>query len=287
MLIIFQILLKGNMKIFSVLTIAFFLFARAEALNIVDYESSFSPYPCNLLDRGKVFKSLYQDYVDNLQVGDEYIIPKIIHAIWLGSELPERCKKMIASWKKFHPEWIVKVWTDSDTASFDLQNQAAFDRANNYGEKSDIFRYEILYRYGGLYVDTDFECLQPFDELHKSCEFYAGQNHAPVELLIGIIGSVPGHPILKACIDNVRVGNGDSDFWRILETTGPIYFSRVFLSSCTMGNRGMVVPFPPSYFYPMPNTQRERKDIENVRKEFIKSESLAIHWWDASWADNP
>jgi mannosyltransferase OCH1-like enzyme len=43
--------------------------------------------------------------------------------------------------------------------------QAAFDRASNFGEKSDIWRYEILFRLGGVYVDTDFECVRPFDSL--------------------------------------------------------------------------------------------------------------------------
>lgn len=47
--------------------------------------------------------------------------------------------------------------------------QKAFDAAKNYGEKSDILRYEILFVYGGVYADVDVECLQPFDALAEVC----------------------------------------------------------------------------------------------------------------------
>ena len=47
---------------------------------------------------------------------------------------------------------------------FGPEIQAAFALEQKIlGEKSDIFRYEILYRFGGVYVDTDFECIKPFE----------------------------------------------------------------------------------------------------------------------------
>jgi mannosyltransferase OCH1-like enzyme len=32
-------------------------------------------------------------------------------------------------------------------------------------KKTDILRFEILYQFGGLHKDTDFECLKPIDDL--------------------------------------------------------------------------------------------------------------------------
>ena len=40
-----------------------------------------------------------------------------------------------------------------------MKNNFAFSQASNWGMKSDIFRYEILMKYGGVYIDTDYECL--------------------------------------------------------------------------------------------------------------------------------
>lgn len=236
-------------------------------------------------DEGWQFiRSLYEDYQANFQLSEEYKIPKLIHLVWLGSPLPERCKAIVASWERFHPDWVVKVWTDEDAASFHLTNQEAFDRAKNYGEKSDIFRYEVLYRYGGLYADTDFECLKSFDELHRSCEFYCGiaQNGVPY-LLIGLIGSVPGHPILKATIDNLRTGAADWDLERIMRETGVYFFTKKFFEQAPLCPKNSVVPLPVSFLYPFPGGERHRRDIANIKKEFLKPESMAIHYFATSW----
>jgi mannosyltransferase OCH1-like enzyme len=66
-----------------------------------------------------------------------------------------------------------------------------------------------LYRFGGLYVDTDFELLQPekLDSLHKACDFYCGLTPLDCQAFLinnAIIGSIPGHPILKACITSLK-----------------------------------------------------------------------------------
>lgn len=33
---------------------------------------------------------------------------------------------------------------------------------------------QVVYRFGGLYVDTDFECLSSFEQLHARLDFFAG-----------------------------------------------------------------------------------------------------------------
>ena len=41
------------------------------------------------------------------------------------------------------------------------QDRSLFDRAETYAQKADIARYEVVHRFGGVYVDTDMECLRP------------------------------------------------------------------------------------------------------------------------------
>jgi hypothetical protein len=191
---------------------------------------------------------------------------------------------MLASWQKFHPSWTVKLWTDREAAAFPFINRAAFDRAKNYGEKSDIWRYEILYQHGGLYVDTDFECLRAFDDLHRSCEFYTGiGQNTSAQLWIGVIGSKAGHPILKAVIDNLRAGPGDQDFERIMNDTGAYLFTKMFFAQAAESPLGTVIPFPVTVFYPFPGGLRGRKDQENIKSEFVRPETLAIHYFATSW----
>jgi len=264
-----------------------------EALSIVPFEASMSAcyeYQTEIAQQNKdwqFLKSIYEHYQYDFHLDNEYKIPKRIHLIWLGSPLPERYADIINSWKQFHPDWIVKVWTDADALEFNLFNQTAFDQAKNYGEKSDIFRYEILYRHGGLYVDTDFECLQPFDEIHRSCEFYSGIGQSPVpQIWIGIIGSIPEHPILKATIENLKIGPGDFDLERIMRDTGTYHFTKMFFDLASTCPIGTVVAFPVTIFYPFPGCKRDLKDKLKIKAEFAAQESMAIHYFDTSW-QNP
>ena len=86
-------------------------------------------------------------------------IPKRIHQIWLGTlPVPKETK----GWQHFCSKykWEYKLWNEEDLETFQLENQKEFDEPGiSYPQKSDIFRYEIMYRFGGLYIDCDMEWL--------------------------------------------------------------------------------------------------------------------------------
>lgn len=231
--------------------------------------------------------ALYNNHIiDELEIRDVPRIPKIIHQIWIGPRpLPAACKKFQATWIKVHPDWEYKLWTNEDIENFELTNKKLYDQSTNWGQKSDIARYEILYRFGGLYIDTDFECFFPFDLFHHTCDFYAGiVDNRPSKFLIanGLIGSVPYHPILKAIIDNMTLDKTEDqgDRNRIMETTGPYYFTRSFLKHALQSNR--CVAFPVGYFYPWPSYEKHNKKREQIL-QWIRPETFAIHHWHCSW----
>jgi mannosyltransferase OCH1-like enzyme len=222
-----------------------------------------------------------------------YRIPKKIHMIWLGSPPPEFVQNMFESWKKLHPSWEVKLWTEGDVLRFHLKNQQAYDASKNWGEKSDIFRYEILEREGGIYADTDFECIRPFDDICKVADFFSGIGYSEgVPFLYnGLIGSRPGHPIIKRCVDSLPIGNGNNDFLRILNTTGPAFFTKCFYECVWPTNGGgaasdlgIVVPFPITYFYPFPDVRRESyPNTDAIKRDWVHPLTYAIHYWKISW----
>lgn len=254
----------------------------------VEFEDSFAPAPHLFHPFGEVFKIYYNNYKAHYKLENYYTIPKIIHFIWLGSPLPKKAEKIIATWKDHHPHWEIKIWDDDSLSSFPLKNQKAFDTAQNFGEKSDILRYEILYRFGGVYADTDVECLQSFDFLHRSCEFYAGVLHGNHALLNAIIGVREKHPIMEACIDLLLLGNGDHDEQRILRATGPYHLTQVFLYCAPMCDSTKLAILPPSFFYPFPAKCALEDKIGEIeaRTLFVKPESLTIHYWEGSWTKN-
>lgn len=84
------------------------------------------------------------------------MITKTIHYCWFGrGELPEKAKQCIESWKKFCPDYEIKEWNEDN---FDM-NSCAYVKeayeAKKWAFVSDYARFEILYKYGGLYFDTD------------------------------------------------------------------------------------------------------------------------------------
>ncbi len=226
------------------------------------------------------FRNLYnQNNLSQISPSNELKIPKIIHQIWLGSEVPEVFKRYMNSWVQQHlgRGWFYKLWTDSDVSKIKLRNRTFFDATYNYGIKSDILRYEILDQIGGVYIDTDFECFRSLDILHYAYDFYIGIQPLDtlfVQLGIGIIGARPSHSIIKYCIDTIK------DDWHkkgAPKKTGPVHFTQSFYAMA--GKSGTIdIAFPTSYFYPL-GCRENNVTVD----EWIKQGAFGVHWWSKSW----
>ena len=159
------------------------------------------------------------------QSGPDFRIPKYIHFIWVGPKnFPRESIENVRTWLAHHPDWTLVFWTDRprpvpvqgmETRYIqDFEFTALrkyYEEASNWAEKSDILRYEILYQLGGIYVDHDANCLKPFHGLNCGYDFFACLElpHSAVDQFvvtagIGIIGSKPGHPVIKGCIDLIK-----------------------------------------------------------------------------------
>lgn len=108
-------------------------------------------------------------------------IPKILHFIWFGSDLPEEFREYIDTWKHHHPDYKVMVWDEHNLPK--LQNQTLFDKAKTHAERSDIARLEILQRYGGIYIDTDYECHRNIEPIIKEDTFFIIQAVEKISIL--------------------------------------------------------------------------------------------------------
>jgi mannosyltransferase OCH1-like enzyme len=231
--------------------------------------------------RWKLCKERYDKYILNAdQLPTEPRIPKIIHQIQLGNPFPEKYKGIQQTWRTLHPDWLYILWTDKEVEAFGLVNKVQYDHAKNYGEKSDIARYEILYRIGGLYIDTDFEAIKPFDIFNYYCDFYAGLGFGNCfEVYNGLMGCQPGHPIMKYAID--RIGKITNFGGCSLSNTGPYFFGAACYE-VMKSYEGPMVLFPVTYFYPWPHFVRNVNDRATI-ESFVKPESYGIHHWATSW----
>ena len=68
------------------------------------------------------------------------------------------------------------LWTDDNISSVIMKNKKIYGCESNNG-KSDIFRYEILSQYGGIYLDADVLCRRPLDDFLNNTFLTAYQHY--------------------------------------------------------------------------------------------------------------
>ena len=132
------------------------------------------------------------------------MIPKIIHACWFGGNpLPDEYAYYIEGWKKLHPAYEVKIWTEKEFEPYLGDSLYVKDciKIKKYGFLADYFRLVVLYEFGGIYVDTDVEILKPLDEFLDSKLFCC----YIFDCLVGTatIGAEPHNPIIKEWLDKL------------------------------------------------------------------------------------
>ncbi|MGE0009498.1 MAG: glycosyltransferase family 32 protein [Candidatus Babeliales bacterium] len=222
---------------------------------------------------------------------DEYIIPKIIHQIWIGPRpLPEKTRAWQESWLTMHPDWEYKLWTNDDVEGFVFENKKYFDKAVNWGEKADILRYEILYHFGGVYVDIDFESLKPLDWLNQVCDFYVGIHAVPLlfknrlRINNGIIAARPGHPILAHAVNSLKHFVNKRG---VANRTGPDFFTSIIEDILPLESDSLDMIFPSNFFYPSGPMAASYGFTIQPGKAYVQPETLAVHYYTAFWIKPP
>lgn len=202
-------------------------------------------------------------------------IPRVFHQIWISPDegpqpvLPERYRAWRDSWLVHHPGWDYRLW-NLHNLGFVPQHADLIAQAPSAAQKADILRYELLWRLGGVYLDVDFECLQPIDGLLAGVDNFAVSENGRV-LSIGIIGASPGSPYLQRCTEWLpeRVGLAPANM-----ETGPAHFTRCLLAG---GFGGDLTVLPGPWFYPYAMHEPER-----AAGPFPGA--YGVHHWAATWA---
>jgi mannosyltransferase OCH1-like enzyme len=151
-------------------------------------------------------KAIFQkNVIQNKNFSEKPKIPRIVHQICLSNKgiMPDKYKNFKKSWAGKYPEWEYKFWGEKEINEFGLKNKKLYNQTNNHVIKSNIAKYEILYRFGGLCIDPYFEYLKNFDLLHHYCDFYAGICIKNIEFITGFIGACPKNPRIKEYIENI------------------------------------------------------------------------------------
>jgi len=115
---------------------------------------------------------LQSDYKEIVRESENMLIPKKIHYCWFGGKKPIFIEHMIDSWKEMCPDYEVIEWNEKNYDFTKNKYMRQAYAAKMWGFVSDYVRLDIIYRYGGIYLDTDVKILKsPDDLLYQKCFF--------------------------------------------------------------------------------------------------------------------
>jgi len=159
------------------------------------------------------------------------MIPKIIYQTWKTKNFSPIFTKYRHDMFSSLPDFAVYLFDDNEMERWIHENCSAdilncFYRIHSGAGRADLWRYLIIYKNGGFYLDIDSALtsdfcryITPLDEGIISRESNSGF------FLQWAFGFAPRHPVLKRtieiCLECIKNSNTDNPFW----STGPAIFT--------------------------------------------------------------
>jgi mannosyltransferase OCH1-like enzyme len=156
-------------------------------------------------------------------------------------------------WEDLHRGWEHRLWDEENMPA--LENQDLYDRAEEitnhspWQYRSDVIRYELLWNYGGVYLDMDFEPVRAIDPLMNGEPWVV--THARRWVGNAAMAFPPRHPAMREAIDRLR-DTADMDP-KVPSTirSGPQFWTPI-------ARRHKIHALPEHYFFPYDSSQLHR-----------------------------
>ena len=222
------------------------------------------------LSKNNYIEKFDNEQIDYVKMKKNAVIPLNIYQTWHTKKLPKKMQENVDCLKRINPEFKYYLYDDNDCREFIKKNfdkdvLDTFDTLIPGAYKADLWRYCILYKNGGIYLDIKFKCENNFklieltDKEHVVLERpYSNQNitlkdnidlindknfykniykmidinfwkNKEIGLYNALIVSKPNNPILLECINSIvdNVKNRKYQY-NPLYITGPGLFGEIF-----------------------------------------------------------
>jgi hypothetical protein len=172
-------------------------------------------------------------------------VPLVIYQTWHSNKVPEKMKENIYKLLEVNPEFDYFLYSDEKCREFIENNFPkevvnAFDMLIPGAYKSDLWRYCVLYKLGGVYLDIKYYSVMPMiDIIHTNPIIFvkdAGEltcgNGKYTGLYNAFMASTPQNPIFKGCIDDI-VNSCKFKLYKngSLDITGPCLLGRILIET--------------------------------------------------------
>lgn len=187
-------------------------------------------------------------------------IPKQIFRTWEDDSWKTSCRKAYDHTNKIVPSWNQRVFTSLERRKFVYDKFGEYPEIVeayelcNYGVmQADLWRYLVIYHYGGLYLDMKSAVIAPIDfDLNVDKAYVTTWNYVQNKYLFGDMGEYqmycvcapPKSEFLWKVIwqvvrniiylrdhdeeaDFLKLGLGKGTKYKILGTTGPLVYTYI------------------------------------------------------------
>ena len=210
------------------------------------------------------------------------LIPKTIHYCWFSRKpIPEYLLRCIDSWHQYCPDYEIIQWNeDNYDINKYLYSKQAY-REKKWGFVPDVIRLDLLYNYGGIYLDTDVELIKSIEELRYQGAFMGVEKWGNINMGGGS-GAIPHHPVIKKMLDyrmEVRFLLEDGSY---NEMTCGYYETKPLMElgmkpNNTIQNIGDVTIYSSDFFHPFDYMSGETDITDNT---------FSIHHFNGDWLDD-
>ena len=161
------------------------------------------------------------------------MIPKVIYQTYKSKKIPFVAELAKNRMKKLNPDYEFKLYDDNDIlnflqSEFDERTLKAYKKLTIGAAKADFFRYTILYKKGGIYLDLDAEITENLDNLIKNREAVISRGGKGDYFIQWMLVFNKKHPFLKKIIEDMILNLEEENFYSkdVLYTTGPHLYTK-------------------------------------------------------------
>lgn len=216
------------------------------------------------------------------------MIPRVLHQAWEHRVVPQAFTNHVETWRRLHPGWEFKLWSDADLAEF------VYSRCPDYGDlfqayphpmmRADLGRYLVLREFGGVYADLGAEAVASFEPLltsdapvfaheppsHAALEFVRNRGFTSV-VSSAIMLTPAGHPFwdhLLKLVRRCRYAIKPVDATGLFVFTAAVEQAPATAAPCVL---------PARAFFPVDEFGNP------VNGDASTQETFAIHHWTETW----
>ena len=184
---------------------------------------------------GNIIRELFSSITEGFSTNTS-IIPKNIFQTWKTLDVPPKMNQTIQKLQTDNPEFAYYLYDDAMCSEFIKDNfddsvMCAYNKLIPTAYKADLFRYCILYKLGGIYLDIKYVCVNNFKltQLTNAEYFVRDIERSGGGVYNGIIVCKPKNTILYKAIYKI-VENVNAEYYGLntLSPTGPLLLKTYF-----------------------------------------------------------